>query len=124
VNLLHPYLLSSLSVSQVNDKFARITEDRLTGCVVSVLGTVIPHLKEPDHRILMKVESDLISLLSNRTFGVSNTQAVYVFGLLSYSNQVVNVAVPCICLIVARVTRSYSKLTGILRKCISKFFRI
>ncbi|KAJ3150510.1 Sister chromatid cohesion protein 2 [Geranomyces michiganensis] len=95
VKTLQTYLSATSGASTANES----AEQRAKLYVTMVLQNVIPVMQSPDVRDLSAVETDLAQALSNG------------------SQQLVAVAVPCLCIIVANVTKHYDMLTKIFRRC-------
>ncbi|KAJ3153127.1 Sister chromatid cohesion protein 2 [Geranomyces variabilis] len=98
VKTLHTYLGSASGASAPNASDS--AEQRSKLYVIMILQNVIPVMHTPDVRDLTAVETDLAQSLN------------------SGSQQLVAVAVPCLCSIVANVTKRHEILTKIVRKCI------
>ncbi|KAJ3082637.1 hypothetical protein HDU99_002069 [Rhizoclosmatium hyalinum] len=103
VKMLHMYLKGTGLPNNQADRAAMLNEERITAAVVSILGVVIPHTKNPDLSLMDAIEGDLLVLLSKRTLPV------------------VNLIVPCLATIVHQVTKNYAKLTKVLKTCLDNF---
>ncbi|ORY44291.1 hypothetical protein BCR33DRAFT_716865 [Rhizoclosmatium globosum] len=103
VKMLHMYLKGTGLPNNQADRAAMLNEERITAAVVSILGVVIPHTKDPDLSLMDAIEGDLLVLLSKRTLPV------------------VNLIVPCLATIVHQVTKNYAKLTKVLKTCLDNF---
>ncbi|KAJ3174527.1 Sister chromatid cohesion protein 2 [Geranomyces variabilis] len=98
VKTLHTYLGSASGTSAPTSTDS--VDQRSKLYVIMILQNVIPVMQMPDLRDLTAVETDLAQALS------------------SGSQQLVAVAVPCLCSIVTNVTKRHEILTKIVRKCI------
>ncbi|KAJ3092676.1 hypothetical protein HK102_004409 [Quaeritorhiza haematococci] len=102
IGTLQPYLKGGASFDSPPkaQQKAEITLDQhIIRLVVSILQLAVPVARDPDHEVLKEIENDLTLLLGRC---LMPTLAV---------------VAPCLCEIVSKVTKNWSKLTTVLRRC-------
>ncbi|KAJ1969361.1 Sister chromatid cohesion protein 2, partial [Dimargaris verticillata] len=81
------------------------SEQKVLQYVVMIFQETLPSLKHVNPSLLVQVEKELLTILSKSP------------------QLILNVAIPCLCQVVERLTKSYQFLTRVLRSCFDKLTR-
>ncbi|KAJ1667366.1 Sister chromatid cohesion protein 2 [Coemansia sp. RSA 1646] len=86
-------------------KMTDAADEELLQCVLSIFSNSLLYMPHPSSQFLESFESDLVSLLS------SSPQVI------------LSIAVPCLCMLIEKITWNHAKLIRLFRSCVLQLYR-
>ncbi|KAJ2557410.1 Sister chromatid cohesion protein 2 [Coemansia sp. RSA 1933] len=86
-------------------KMTDIADEETLQYVLTIFSNSLLHMPHPGSQFLESLESDLVSLLSSSPQGI------------------LSIAVPCLCMLVEKITWNYAKLIRLFRSCVLQLYR-